>query len=106
MTAETVCDMVVCGECLKPRCMYLKRKLTKVEFNKLVVYKEDYLYNCGGTILPEADEDINSLCAHEILDGCSDNISPHYYCGSYGDLRSISDDMKRKFQTVHPVCNE
>ncbi len=29
MTAETACDMVVCGECLKPRCMYSKRKLTK-----------------------------------------------------------------------------
>ena len=37
--------------------MYLKRKLTEVEFNKLVVYKEGYLYlySCGGTLLQEVD---------------------------------------------------
>ncbi len=78
MTAETVCDVLVCGECLKPRCVYSKRKLTKDEFNKLAIYKENFLYCCGGSIFPEEDEDINLLCAHEILDGCNDNISPHY----------------------------
>ncbi len=118
MTAETVCDVLVCGECLKPRCVYSKRKLTKDEFNKLAIYKENFLYCCGGSIFPEEDEDINLLCAHEILDGCNDNISPHYYasrlkntpccyhCGSYGDLRSISDAMKKNYQTIHPVCSE
>ncbi len=78
MTAETVCDVLVCGECLKPRCFYSKRKLTKDEFNKLAIYKENFLYCCGGSIFPEEDEDVNLLCAHEILDGCNDNISPHY----------------------------
>lgn len=43
MTAETVCDLVVCGECLNPRRVYSKRKLTKTEYT---VCKEDYLYSC------------------------------------------------------------
>ena len=116
MTAETLCDLVVCGECLKPRCLYSKRKLTREEFNKLKTYEEEFLYSYGGTIIPETDTDITSLCAHEILDSCSDNISPHYYAPrlknihccmlSYAALRSISDEMKRSFQTIHPVCTE
>jgi hypothetical protein len=35
--------------------LYSKRKLIKDEFSKLASYKEDYLYSCGSTILPEAD---------------------------------------------------
>lgn len=32
MTAETVCDLIVCGECLKPRCVNSIGKLTKNEY--------------------------------------------------------------------------
>ena len=27
-----------------------------------------------------------------------------YNCGVFGDLKPISDEMKRSFQSVHPIC--
>ena len=29
-----------------------------------------------------------------------------YVCGAFGDLCPVSDEMKRSYQSVHPVCNE
>ena len=117
MTAETVCDVIVCGECLKPRCVYSKKKLSKNEHSQLQILKQDYFYCCGGTIFPE-NSDIKSLCCIELLTSCNEDVSPHYFaakfnnsiccyhCGAYGDLRTISEEMRRRYQTVHPVCNE
>ncbi len=108
MTAETVCDVVVCGYCLKPRCVYSKRKLNqseKIEFHRC---KEDYMYTCGGTMLPE-NSDLFSICCPEILQSCEEVVSPHYYssrlqcdmcchvCGAFGDLRPISEELQRSF---------
>jgi hypothetical protein len=42
MTSETVCDVLVCGDCLKPRCLYSQRKLIQSEQIQLVQCKEDY----------------------------------------------------------------
>ena len=77
LTAETVCSIVYCSECLKPRCVYLSRKLTNVEQAELQHHK-DYLYSCGGTVIPESSR-IVALSCTEFLDGCSEVISPHYF---------------------------
>ena len=115
MTAETVCSIVYCSECLKPRCVYSSRKLTNVEQAELQRHKEDYLYSCGGTVIPESSG-IVALCCTEFLDGCSEVVSPHYFaarlantpccyhCGAFGDLHPITEEKKRSYQTVHHVC--
>ena len=117
MTAETVCDVLVCGECLKPRCLYSKRKLSRSELAELNHCKEDYVYTCGGTIFPE-NHNLFSLCCPEQNQSCEETVSTHYYssrlqremccynCGVFGDLKPISDEMKRSFQSVHPICTD
>ena len=117
MTAETVCDYVVCMECLKPRCVYSSKRLTHAQYAQLQCYKEEFLYSCGGSIIPE-ESSLAMLCCTELISGCHENITPNYYasrltnppccyvCGAFGDLCPVSDEMKRSYQSVHPVCNE
>ena len=59
-----------------------------------------------------------SVCCPVTLDSCEELFSPHYYyscylkCNSVAttvgflDLRLISDELKKGFQNVHPVCTE
>ena len=97
--------------------LYSKKKLSRMEQIKLYHCKEDYVYTCGGTIFPDS-HDLFSVCCPELLESCEELVSPHYYscrlkcelccynCGVFGDLRPISDELKRSFQSVHPVCTE
>ena len=48
MTCETVYGVLICGDCLKPRCLYSKRKLIRSEQIELTHCKEEYMYTCGG----------------------------------------------------------
>lgn len=117
LAGETVTDAVVCGECLKPRCVYSIRRLTQEEFQSLAQLKEDVLYVCGGTLFPETS-DLSQLCCVEPNINCNSTISVHYFscrkkfdlccysCGSFGDLVPIEDERRRKFQTIHPVCSD
>ena len=117
MTAETVCDYVVCMECLKPRCVYSSKRLTHAQYAQLQCYKEEFLYSCGGSIIPE-ESSLATLCCTELISGCHENITPNYYasrltnppccyvCGAFGDLCPVLDEMKHSYQSVHPVCNE
>ena len=96
-------------------CLYSKRKLTQSDLIELNHCKESYVYTCGGTIFPESHS-LFSECSPEFLHSCEELVSPHYYssrlqcalccycCGAYGDLIPISDEMKRSYQSVHPVC--
>ena len=109
MTEEMVCDILICGECLKPRCVYSQRKLTKVEYTELQCCKEEYLYTCDGKIILETSE-LVTLCCPEMIGGCRDAVSPHYFaarlhnypcchhCGAFGDLCPITAEMKRSYQ--------
>ena len=102
----TVCSIVYCIECLKPRCVYSSRKLTNVEQAELQRYKEDYLYSCGGMIIPKSSRIVGLSCT-EFLDGCSEVISPHYFAtrltntpccyhyGAVGDLNPITKERSR-----------
>ncbi len=56
LAAETVTDAVVCGECLKPRCVYSIRRLTREEFQRLGRVKEDILFVCGGPLFSEMSD--------------------------------------------------
>lgn len=66
MTAETVCSIMICGECLKPRCFDSARKLSRSEQIELHHCKEDYMYTCGGTVIPD-NHNLASLCSPEII---------------------------------------
>lgn len=117
LTAETVCDAVVCTECLKPRCIYGIRKLTPAEFQQVACAKEDTLYVCGSPLFVDTSE-LTKICCVEPNVNCNSNMSNHYYstrkkfqvccysCGSFGDLVPIPDETRRRFQSIHPVCTE
>ena len=112
LAAETVIDAVVCGECLKPRCVYSVRRLTQEQFQCLARLKQDILYVCGGP------SELSDVCCVEPNITCNSIISVHYFscrkkfqtcchvCGCFGDLVPITDEMRRQFQTIHPVCVE
>ena len=99
MTAETVCDYVVCMECLKPRCLYSSKRLAHSQYTQLQCYKEEFLYSCGASVLHE-ESTLATLCSAELVSGCHENVTPNKYasrltnppCGAFGDLRPVSDE--------------
>ena len=42
-SSETLRDLVICGECLKVRCVYSAKALTKEQFLQFKKCKEDYI---------------------------------------------------------------
>ena len=115
IATETVCDAVVCAECLKPRCIYSIRRLKQDEFQMLGSVKEDILYVCGSVLFVETTA-LANICCVEPNVNCNSEISHHYFscrkkfqeccyiCGSFGDLVPILDERRRQFQSIHPVC--
>ena len=108
IATETVCDAVVCTECLKPRCIYSIRRLKQDEFQMLGSVKEDILYVCGSVLFVETTA-LANICCVEPNVNCNSEISHHYFscrkkfqeccyiCGSFGDLIPISDERRRQF---------
>ena len=115
LSGEKVRYVLTCGECLKPRCVYSARALTKQQLRLLEEYSYDHFYVCGGSIIPEKSE-LFSLCAFEIGINCETELSSHYYssrlkfpprcyvCGVFSDLVVIPQEKSQKFQSIHPIC--
>ena len=78
LSGEKVRHVLTCGECLKPRCVYSARALTKQQLRLLEEYSNDHFYVCGASIIPEESE-VFSLCAFEIGINCETELSSHYY---------------------------
>ncbi len=91
LCGETVCDALVCAECLKPRCIYGIRRLTPAEFQLLGRVKEDVLYVCGSTLFDFTSE-LAKICCVELNVNCNSDMSSHYY------------SCKKKFQVCCYVC--
>lgn len=73
-SGESVRDLVVCGECLKSRCVYAAKALTSVQRLKLTKCKDDHIYVCGSTIIPQESE-LASVCLFETGINCDSDIS-------------------------------
>ncbi len=102
---------------LKTRCIYGIRRLTPAEFQLLGRVKEDVLYVCGSTLFDFTSE-LAKICCVELNVNCNSDMSSHYYsckkkfqvccyvCGCFGDLVPITDERRRQFQSIHPICTE
>ena len=44
--------VIICGECVKPRCVYSKKKLSATEQAKLTDVKNSWVYTCGSALFP------------------------------------------------------
>ena len=72
----------------------------------------------NGRYVRYESSDLFSICCPEILLSCEEVVSPHYFssrlqcdlycyiCGAFGSLKPISEEQKRSFQTVHPICTD
>ena len=114
-SGETVRELVICGECLKPRCVYAAKSFTKEEALEFRKCKEEFIYVCGSSVIPE---DSQLQCAFEVDINCESPISKHYYsarlklppmcyvCGVLSPLVPIPPEKKRLCQSIHPVCED
>ena len=77
LSGETVRNIVICGECLKPRCVYAQRMLSKEQTAALEEFKEENIFVCGSTFIPP-ETDFSVTCFVE-NSSCDNDVSPHYY---------------------------
>lgn len=77
LSGETVRNIVICGECLKPRCVYAQRMLSKERIAELEVFKEEHIFVCGSTFIPP-ESNLFSICFVE-NSNCDSDVSPQYY---------------------------
>ncbi len=79
--------------------------------------KEDVLYVCDSTLFDFTSE-LAMICCVELNVNCNSDMTSHYYsckkkfqvccyvCGCFGDLVLITDERRRQFQSIHPICTE
>ena len=98
------------------RCIYAAKKIDhdqKIELNEL---KEIAEFTCGGILIPSDSILFNSIIVQPAVT-CAAPVVSHYHssrlglppvCHSCGTTHiiPISNELKRKFQSVHPVCGE
>ena len=114
LAGETVRSIVICGECLKPRCLYASKALSSELMTLLESCKEDNIFVCGSSFLPPESE-LSQLCWVE-RSNCDAEVNGHYYssrlklqrccyvCGALAELVEIPPEKARAFQSIHPVC--
>ena len=122
LTAARVRSTVMCGEWLKPRCVYSATKLSLDEANAVDEVKDDNTYTCGSKLfIPDHRLSgsvivrVGVTCASPIETCYYVAVSVHfpavcYYCGQ-GDPDQLLDDtfmkeLKQQFATVRPLCRE
>ncbi len=115
LSGETVRNIVICGECLRPRCVYARKLLSKEHLTQLEVFKEDNIFVCGSNFIPPESE-LSVTCFVESGINCDTDVNPHYFssrlnlqkccyiCASLASLVDIPDEKARSFQSIHPVC--
>lgn len=102
-SGEAVRELVICGECLKVRCVYSAKTLTKEQLLEFRRCKEDNMYVCGTTVIPQ-ENPLKEICYFEAGINCDSVISPHYFssrhkfpqvcyvCGVFSDLVPIFEN--------------
>ncbi|KAL3889845.1 hypothetical protein ACJMK2_002172 [Sinanodonta woodiana] len=106
---------VNCCECLKPRCIYTKTKLTARDQRALTHTLEKYDYTCGSVITPDGDILQGKVFVRLQLSYAVHIEFPYYasnigrpdicaHCGAIGAEKS--QEMTGRFRTVLPVCQQ
>ena len=111
--------VITCGECLKPRCVYSRTKLSVTEQAKLTDVKESWLYTCGSSLFPPSSEFHGTIIARQSIT-CASPIETSYFsatlvhfppvcywCGGQEETLVKDDEyghLSAHFQTVHAIC--
>ncbi|XP_048735490.2 uncharacterized protein LOC125650953 [Ostrea edulis] len=117
---QKVRDVIVCGECSKPRCVYSDKKLTREQEELLLRLKEEHLYTCGDSLVPEDVEDPGMVvreavnCLTEVETSYFSTSLKHYlppvcvHCGKVDNLLDDTDPyisaLYEKYSVVRPLC--
>ncbi|KAI8490498.1 hypothetical protein Bbelb_317660 [Branchiostoma belcheri] len=117
--AEITRGVVTCLDCNKPRTVHSQRALTIEQRDQLEQLKEEAMYTCGVSWVPE-DHPLRDICFVSRTLSCSAPVEVHYYsarvksraqflslvcwqCGETDKL-PIPPEKLQEFQSIHPVC--
>jgi hypothetical protein len=115
LTAQTARSIIKCVECLKPRVIYGKLKLSGRQELQLAELLSEFNYSCGAPLTPPGYSlhgkttvklGINCSSPLEVAYYSSSQVlGPTdicYYCGKDGASFDIA--LKERFKSVLPVC--
>lgn len=112
-------EVIRCGECIRPRCIYSAAKLTPQDSSAVRHQKEEDIYTCGSPLFPETSHYYDSIVMREGLT-CLSPVKVNYFAGKTisfpevcfhcGTKENISLDdsiqmLKRRYTTVRPICS-
>ena len=119
LIASKVRAVIVCVECLKPRCVYTAGALTPDEKKCLKPLINGRMYSCGCELFPP-DHPLHSTVIVRQAANCSDPMEAHYYnatcvsfppvcwfCGSPEEMLAEDElvrSLKDEYAVVRPIC--
>ena len=111
--------VIICGECVKPHCVYSKKKLSATEQAKLTDVKNSWVYTCGSTLFPPSSMFHSTIVVCQNIT-CSSPMETYYFsttmahfppvcywCGAIEDALVKDDqyyELTRNYQTVYAIC--
>ncbi|XP_078597452.1 uncharacterized protein LOC144873716 [Branchiostoma floridae x Branchiostoma japonicum] len=120
--AENTRGVVTCLDCGKPRTIHSQRALTTAQKKDLDSLKEDSMYTCGVSWIPD-DHPLKESCYVSRALSCAVPVEPYYYsarlkapaalrsilplvCWQCGEEETLPIPLEKakQFQTIHPVC--
>jgi len=112
-TAQKSQAIVHCVDCIKPRIIYLKSKLTNRQKVQLAMGFSEYEYSSGSPAIPPSHSLAGKIFTQLNLT-CESNIEVTYYsaaiaridlcCYCAAEEITADQELKKKFKTVLPVC--
>ena len=111
-SASKARNVIICGECLKPRIVYAQYVLTPAQKTCVERAKESADYVCGAPLLPDEHATlyvrVGLQCASPIETAYySSNLSLPlicYYCGCFNAERD--SELLKSFRSVMPLCQQ
>ncbi|XP_019632046.1 PREDICTED: uncharacterized protein LOC109475723 [Branchiostoma belcheri] len=121
LVAAKVRDVISCGECRKPRCIYAASKLLAEEGGAVTRAQQDGTYVCGGHIFAEGGRYHDKIVTKVDLT-CASPVETQYYgsvtvafpdccfhCGTLSNLLEQTDpyilELRQSYHTVRPICS-
>ena len=119
LVAGKVRSVIHCGECNKPRCIYVTSRLDEEEKEHVEQCVHSRTYTCGSELFPSESQVHNTIICRRSLN-CSDPMEAQYYsstcvkfppvcwfCGSPEEALCDEDcmqSMRKEYAIVRPIC--
>lgn len=111
--------VICCGECLKPRCIYSKAKLTLSEERAVSNLKSSKVYTCGCSLFPPSSKFCDTIVVKQDIE-CLDPVESQYFtatlihfppvcywCGNPEETLLYDDEyyqLESEYETVRAIC--